>query len=146
MHNRRFYPRNQLGDLPESLGRERRGGQMIDPMAGVALDWINRYKITNFGILVGLASITVLNENALRCYLIVQNKDPASDLFLTFGNEANAFDGFTIIPRGNYELIGGEAGGAFIPKASVNLLGAAANMNVVVAEGTLEPYELATRM
>lgn len=134
-----------VGSLPEDLMRYRRAGQPFDPSAGLGLDWINRYKTTNFGTIVGVTSTTILQNNALRTYLLIQNKDVASNLFLTFTTDASSFGGILIIPRGNYELIGGEAGGSFVPSDSVNLIGAAANMNVVVVEGTLMPYELATR-
>lgn len=134
-----------FGDLPEDLQRERRGKQGFDPSTGLAVDWVNRYKTTNFGTLIGLASRNILQNNGLRTYLLVQNKDAVSDLFLTFTTDASAFAGILIIPRGNYELIGGEAGGSFVPSDSVNLIGAAAGMNVVIVEGTLMPYELATR-
>lgn len=134
-----------LSDLPEDLKRERRAGQGFDPSAGLALDWLNRYKTTNFGTLIGITSTTILQNNGLRTYLLIQNKDAAADLFLTFTTDASSFGGILIIPRGNYELIGGEKGGSFVPSDSVNLVGAAANMNVVVVEGTLLPFELATR-
>lgn len=134
-----------MGDLPADLGRERRGGQGFDPSAGLALEWVNRYKTTNFGTVTGAGSITILQNNGLRTYLLVQNKSAASDLFLTFTTDASPFSGILIIPRGNYELIGGEAGGSFCPSDSVNLIGAAAGMNVVIVEGTLMPYELASR-
>ena len=138
--------RGQLGSLPEDLESYRRGGRMFDPSAGVAIDWINRYKVTNFGVQIGNVSQTVLQDNALRTYLLIQNQSPATDLFLSFTTDANPTIGsIIIIPRGNYELIGGEAGGSFVPKASVNLISTAL-INVVVVEGTLEPYELATRM
>lgn len=134
-----------FGDLPEDIARERRAQQGFDPAASLALDWVNRYKTTNFGTLIGLASTTILQNNGLRTYLLVQNKDAVSDLFLTFTTDASSFAGILIIPRGNYELIGGEKGGSFVPSDSINLIGAAANMNVVIVEGTLMPFEMATR-
>ncbi len=134
-----------LGDLPEDIARERRAKQGFDPSAGLALDWINRYKTTNFGTLIGLASTTILQNNGLRTYLLVQNKSAVADLFLTFTTDASFFAGILIIPRGNYELVGGEAGGSFVPSDSINLIGAAAGMNVVIVEGTLMPFEFATR-
>jgi hypothetical protein len=130
-----------LGDLPESLTRERRGGRVFDPTSGLALDWVNRYKTTNFGSIVGPAGTQLLLGNKLRTYLLVQNKDAATDLFLSFGNDANAFNGVIVIPRGNYELIGGEDGGAHIPQESVNAF-ATVDIQVVVVEGTLSPYEM----
>lgn len=138
------YPKN-LGDLPEDIQRERRSRQGFDPSAGLVLDWVNRYKTTNFGTIVGTTSRNILQNNGLRTYLLIQNKDAVSDLFLTFTTDASAFAGILIIPRGNYELIGGEAGGSFVPSDSVNLIGAAAGINVVVVEGTLMPHEMAIR-
>jgi len=134
-----------LGDLPDDIQWERRARQGFDPSANLVLDWVNRYKTTNFGTIIGIASTTVLQNNGLRTYLLVQNKDAANDLFLTFTTDASSFAGILIVPRGNYELIGGEAGGSFVPSDSINLIGAAADMNVVIVEGTLMPHELATR-
>lgn len=136
-----------LGDLPESLGHERRMGRMFDPSAGLALDWINRYKTTNFGIILPADSQTVLQDNALRTYLLVQNQSATSDITLSFGTDAalSGLGSVIIVPRGNYELIGGEAGGAFCPKQSVNVRSLVAGVQIVVIEGTLEPYDIATR-
>ena len=139
----RRYHSEPLGDLPADLGEERRAGQGFAPGAGLGLKWVNRYKTTNFGILIGLVGQTVLQNNPLRTYLLIQNKNAAADLFLTYTTDASDFGGVLIIPRGNYELVGGEMGGSFCPSDSINLIGAAANMNVVVVEGTLMPYELA---
>lgn len=136
---------SQIGDLPEDIARERRPGPVFDPSGGLALDWVNRYKTTNFGRIIGVTSVNVLQNNGLRTYLLVQNKDPATDLFLTYTTDASVFGGILIIPRGNYELIGGEKGGSFIPSDSVNLIASAAGVNVVIVEGTLMPHELATR-
>ncbi len=137
-----------LGSLPEDLMAYRRSRGLFDPSSGLALDWINRYKFTNFGVIVQVASQTVLQDNPLRTYLLVQNQNAAADLQLSFGTDAAAsgLGSVIIIPRGNYELIGGEAGGSAVPKASVNVRGTVANQQICVVEGTLEPYELATRM
>lgn len=134
--------RQNLEGLPEDLQRERRAGRVFDPRSGVALDWVNRYKTVNFGVVIGIANSTVLQDNHLRTYLLIQNQHPLSDLFLSFTTEAGAFGSVIIIPRGNYELIGGEAGGSYVPSGSVNLLGAVAAMSVTVVEGTLSPYEI----
>lgn len=142
------YQRGRLGDLPEDLSRYRRGGAVFDPSSGLALDWINRYKTTVFGFILQTGSQAVLQDNPLRTYLLIQNQSAATDIFLSFTNDAAANDlgSIIIIPRGNYELIGGEAGGAFVPKASVNMRAAAADTRIAVVEGTLEPYELASRL
>lgn len=133
---RRLRP---LGDLPESIGYERRAGRVFDPSAGLALDWSNRYQTLQFGLTVN-GSQVALQGNGLRTYLYVGNKSAATDLFIAFDTEANAFDGALILPRGFAELIGGEQGGAFCPKSTVNLFSTAA-VNAVIIEGTLQPHE-----
>ena len=130
-----------LGDLPETLGYERRGGQMFDPSAGLKLDWSNRYKTLQFGFQAGPASAAVLQGNFLRTYLMIQNKDAAVDLFVAFGTEASAFNGGLIIPLGNAELIGGEMGGCFCPPETVNVF-AASTINSLIIEGSLVPEEV----
>jgi len=145
MHRRR---RQNLGDLPESLQTERQGGRVFDPTSGLGLDWVNRFQTTNFGVILGAESQTVLQDNALRTYLLIQNQSAAIDLFLSFTTDASIGPpgSILIIPRGNYELIGGQDGGSFVPKNSVNLLAAAPGVRVTIVEGTLLPYELSTRM
>lgn len=134
-----------LGDLPEPLGRERLPGKMIDPHAELALDWINRYKTQAFSVLTtaGVGQ-TVLQNNPLRCYLMVQNLDAATDLHINWNTDAIVGNSPLIIPRGNAEFIGGEAGGSFCPQDSVNIVSSLA-IRVAIIEGTLMPYELATR-
>lgn len=142
------YLRAQLGDLPESLGRERLPGQLFDPRAGLAIDWVNRFKTVNFGVvLANTNNQTVLQDNGLRTYLLVQNQSAVNDLLLSFGTEAAAsgIGSHIIIPRGNYELIGGQFGGSYVPKSSVNLRAAVAPIQALIHEGTLEPYEISTR-
>lgn len=138
-----------LGDLPESLKRERAPGQLFDPGAYMALEWINRYKTTNFGIIIAAAgdSQTILQDNQLRTYLLVQNQDAAADLQLSFSTDAapGGLGSVVIIAGGNYELIGGQQGGAFCPKQSVNVRSTVAGQQICVVEGTLEPYEIAAR-
>lgn len=148
MHNDKYgrpVTRNTtLGDLPEGLTRERLAGRVFDPTQGLALDWVNRYKVTNFGIILGAASQTVLQDNALRTYLLIQNQDLAANLQLSFTTDAavGGLGSVVIIPGGNYELIGGEMGGAFCPKQSVNILGTVVGQQICIVEGTLEPHSL----
>ena len=140
------YP---LGELPEDLGVERMPGREFDPSAGLALDWVNRFKTVNFGIVLNdTNSLTVLNDNALRTYLLIQNQSGVNNLLISFGTDvaASGLGSHIIFPEGNYELIGGQAGGAYVPKQSVNIRAAAAPIQLVVHEGTLEPYELSTRL
>lgn len=132
--NRRF-----LGELPRSLSRERAPGPEMDPGAGLIPEWINNYTSTIFPFSLPLSDVTAIPANPLRAYLLIQNKDAAADLLVNFGNTANAFNGVVIIPRGNYELIGGAVGGSFCPSNSVHLLATVANQNAVVIEGVLPP-------
>jgi len=105
--------------------------------AGGRLAWVNRYTATNFPFVIGTESEQIIPANPLRTYLLIQNKDAGSDMFLNFGQKANAFNGVIIIPRGNFELIGGSQGGPFVPSDSVWILGAAAVMEGVLIEGVL---------
>ena len=125
-----------LGDLPYYGDRP---GPEIDPGRGLMPAWINNFTTANYPFIVGTAAQQILPANPLRAYLLIQNKDGASDLFINFGQKPTAFNGLIIIPRGNYELIGGATGGSFVPSDSVWLLGDAANMEGVVIEGVLPP-------
>lgn len=136
----------RLGELPETLSRERQHGRYLDPSAGLYLDWSNRFTCINFGTLVGLASQTVLQDNGLRTYLMIQNNHAANVVYLAFNSEATVFSGVRIIAGGNYELIGGQQGGAFVPKSSINLLASGVDTNVVVVEGALEPEPISRRL
>lgn len=133
--------RGTLGDLPLSRKYEDRQGPINDPGSFLFPEWINEYQTAIFAGTIGLASARIIPANPIRSYLLVQNKDAASDLFINFGNSADSFNGIIIIPRGNYEFIGGATGGPFCPSDSVHLAGAAANMNYAIVEGSLPPTE-----
>jgi hypothetical protein len=83
--------------------------------------------------------VQIVPANPLRVYVLVQNKNAANDMFINFGSKATEYNGIIIIPRGNYELIGGAEGGAFCPVDSVHILGAAAGMDGVLVEGVFPP-------
>ena len=139
-HGRRVKgPPNTLGDLPFPLRRERRPGPKIDPGSGLIPEWINYYRASNFPFVIGIVSEPIIPANPLRAYVLIQNKNAASDMFVNFGNDATAFNGIIIIPRGNYEFIGGANGGSFSPSDSIHVLGAAAGMEGVIVEGVLPP-------
>lgn len=125
-----------LGDLP--YGRDM-PGPMNDPGAGLIPEWTNNFTATNFPFVIGTTSEQIIPANPLRAYVLIQNKNAASDMFVNFGNSATTFNGIIIIPRGNYELIGGAVGGPFSPSDSVHVLGAAAAMQGVIVEGVLPP-------
>ena len=120
------YPGDR-GAVPGQPGRTPSG----------AARWVNRYTATNFPFVIGTESEQIIPANPLRAYLLVQNKDAGSDMFLNFGQKANAFNGVIIVPRGNFELIGGSIGGPFVPSDSVWIVGAAAVMEGVLIEGVL---------
>lgn len=99
--------------------------------------WANTNTATNFPFVIGLTSEQIVPANPLRTYLLIQNKDAGADMFINFGQKANAFNGVIIIPRGNFEFVGGAIGGSFSPQDSVWLLGAVADMSGVLVEGVL---------
>ena len=122
------YPGDR-GAVPGRPGRARGPGGRAR--------WVNSYTATNFPFVIGTESQQIIPANPLRTYLLIQNKDAGSDMFLNFGQKANDFNGVIIIPRGNFELIGGSIGGPFVPSDSVWILGAAAAMEGVLVEGVL---------
>jgi hypothetical protein len=138
MPNPRRRP-GQLGDLPLTQRLDRAPGPLHDPGTGLIPEWVNNYTATLFPFVIGLASQIIIPSNPLRTYVLIQNKDAVNDMFINFGNDATTFNGIIIIPRGNYELIGGANGGPFCPSDSVHVLGAAAGMNGVIVEGVLPP-------
>lgn len=132
----RRRPAPGVGDLPYD---RQPVGPINDPGAGLIPDWTNNYTATNFPFIIGTNSEQIIPANPLRAYVLIQNKDAGSDMFVNFGVSATAFNGVIIIPRGNYELIGGANGGSFSPSDSIHVLGAAANMQGVIVEGVLPP-------
>ncbi len=134
-HGRR-QQQGPLGDIPS---RGESVGPRFDPGFGLRPDWINNYTAALYPFVAGVTAQQIVPANPLRTYLIVQNKNAASDMFINFGQKATALNGLIIIPRGNFELIGGANGGAFCPSDSVWILGAAAGLNGVLMEGVLPP-------
>ena len=129
-----------LGGLPEPLRRERDlNKRILDPGAGLIPDWINNFTAANYAFTIGLTSEQIVPSNPLRCYLLVQNKSAISDMFINFRTKATPANGIIIIPRGNYEFIGGAVGGPFSPGNSIWVLGAAAGLPGVLVEGVLPP-------
>jgi len=133
----------QLADLPEDRTQETSfGGKRIyKPGDGPIENWKNRFTQANypFTLTVANQSQKVLPANPYRVYVLIQNKNGAADMFINFGMAAGAYNGIIIIPRGNYELIGGEKGGAFVPRDSINVMSATAGIEGVVTEGVYLP-------
>ena len=99
--------------------------------------WLNKSSASNYPFRIGTTSEQIVPANPLRTYLLIQNKDAGADMFVNFGQKATLFNGIIIIPRGNFELIGGARGGAFCPFNSVWILGDVADMEGVLIEGVL---------
>lgn len=133
------YARRPAGALGEIPSRQETVGPILDPGAGMIPEWINNYTAALFPFVIGLTSEQIIPANPLRAYVLIQNKSPISDMFVNFGNKADAFNGITIIPRGNFELIGGANGGPFSPNDSIWVTGAAVGLTGVVMEGVLPP-------
>jgi len=137
-HRERIRMQNRaLGELPESKLRERAlGKEIFDPGSGFVSDWINRYTQSNFPFSIGAVSERAIPANPLRTYLLIQNKS-AGILFVNFGQNATTFNGIRIIAGGNYELIGGATGGAFVNGDDVYILGDGAALEGVLTEGVI---------
>lgn len=128
--------RHKLGELPRSLAEERsqKGKRILDPGMGYVADWTNRYTQTLFPFQIGLSAQRILPANPMRTYLIIQNKS-AGVIFVNFGQNPTPTSSITIIAGGNYELIGGAAGGSFVPPDDVYVLGDALALNCIISEG-----------
>lgn len=77
------------------------------------------------------ASAQLQAANALRRYLLIQNKDAAGAIFVTLdGTAATTANGVKIPPGGSYELQ------AFVPVGAIMAIGdIASNANIVTVEG-----------
>lgn len=143
MIRRRHLPRpRQLAELPETLLRERRPGPMFDPSTGLALDWQNRYKTLQYGFQVGTDEKILLNADYLRTYLYIGNKDAALDVFIGINTSAAGINGALIIPRGFAEFIGGQDGGSYCPRETINAICPGGTANICIIAATLDPYEI----
>lgn len=77
------------------------------------------------------ASAQLLEANARRRYLLIQNNDPSGDIFVTLdGTAATTAKGIKIVAGGSYESAG------FCPSGAIFAIGSiASNANVVTVEG-----------
>lgn len=80
---------------------------------------------------VTTASAVLVAANTARKYLLVQNKDPAGNIYLNFGaGAATVANGIKIQPGGNYEMDGAQS------TQAIQCIGdIASNANVLVVEG-----------
>lgn len=84
----------------------------------------------NSQITVTNVSQVLVAANANRKYLLIQNKDAAGIVYVTFNAAATAANGVRLQPNSSYEL------NFAVPVDSVSLIGdIASNANVVVVEG-----------
>lgn len=85
---------------------------------------------TQAAVAVGVASGALAAANAARRYLHIQNKDAAGTIYVTLdGTAATVAKGLRLGPGDALELTG------FVPTGAVNVIGDAANANVIVVEG-----------
>lgn len=132
MRQRAYAP---LGDLPYDRDR---GGKLNRPSGGLLPgEWENRYTASLYPFVTVATAQQIVPANARRAYLLVQNKDGATDMFINFGQKPSAFTSVIIIPGGNYEFVGGSFGGAFVPMDSVWIIGGAVGLEGVLVEGVL---------
>lgn len=131
-HRRQFQG---LGDLP--YDRDHQGTINLPSAALLEGEWQNRDTASNYPFVVGTTAELIVPANSRRTYLLVQNKSTTDDMFINFGQKATTFNGVIIIPRGNFEFVGGSFGGAFVPSDSIWILGAIAGMDGVLTEGVL---------
>lgn len=78
---------------------------------------------------VGTASAQLVAANAARSYLMFQNKDAASNLYLSFGVAATIANGIKVQPGGVYEMADVQSTQAIFAIADI------ANTNVLVVQG-----------
>ena len=105
------------------------------PGVSRARRWVNPYRSVVVPFSVGLVSDIMLPANPRRVYVLVQNLNAASDMWLNFGAEAVVQASVLLVPRGNYELIGGATGAPFSPYDSVHVIGTVAAQRCVAVEG-----------
>lgn len=83
---------------------------------------------------VAVAAVTglLLNANAARRYLLIQNNHATATVYVTLdGTAATTAKGLKIPAGGSYEI----GGFGYMPIDQINVIGSAANANVVVVEG-----------
>jgi hypothetical protein len=115
-----------IGDLQERRERWPELNPRHGPKAG-AKPWRNTITFVNTPFIAGTTSIQVLQGNIARDYLLIQNKS-AGNMWVVFNQSATQFAGVLIEAGGYYEPYSA-------PWSSINILGAAANLNGVCIEG-----------
>jgi hypothetical protein len=154
--HRGILPQSEQTGLPRSITRQPKhvGGSLaLQPGPSRAPDlvppfktrddvdtptrqkWINPYRGIVIPFSIGERSQQIISANARRCYVLIQNLDAGQDMWVNFGNEAVVGSSVLLIPRGNYELIGGARGGAFSPFNGVHVIGTVAKQRGIIVQG-----------
>ena len=76
------------------------------------------------------ASAQLLAAKPGRRYLLIQNRDAAGSIFVSFGKAATTANGVRVVPGGAFELTGTQTEQAIIAIGDV-----ANNANIVTVEG-----------
>ncbi len=118
---------SQLGELPPDIERQRRIARPPLPTVTPDGKWINNIRFAQIGRLTTLESIQYAPANFGRKYLLIQNKG-VSGIYLAFDTVATVLNGIFIDAGGNYEPY-------VVPNGSINILGVAVNISVLVVEG-----------
>lgn len=101
-------------------------------------DWQNTCKSTLYPFTaLTTQSTQALQANFRRTYLLIQNKGPGN-LFVNFGQAADALNSITLVPSQVYELIGGK-NAAFVMRDSVWILTDTVATTGIVLEGVQVP-------
>lgn len=97
--------------------------------------WVNPYRGVVIPFTIGLRSQQIISANPRRAYVLIQNLNAGADMWVNFGNEAVVGSSVLLIPRGNYELIGGAKGGVFSPFNGVHVIGTVAAQRGIIVQG-----------
>lgn len=106
----------------------------IDGMSGSVDIGTNKTPITanfaNTTATVTNVSAPMIVGNALRQYLLIQNKSTTGSIYINFGSVATVLNGLKIGPGDSYEMQAAQSSGA------INAIGdIASNANIVIVQG-----------
>lgn len=137
-----------LGEVPEDLMYERmmrppilspwlsdRGAGIVIGPGLSAPPATNNYKSATYAFNATAVSQKVVPANPFRAYLLVQNNDAATAVFVNFGADAGLTTGVKIVAGGNFLFEGGGDGGVFVPSEDVYIVSAAGIVACIVMEG-----------
>lgn len=103
--------------------------------------WINPYRAVVYPFTPdNVISFQGLPANRRRTYLVIQNKGPGN-LFVAFDQAADPLTSVTLVPSQAWEIIGGAAGGPFVPSSAVWVLTDTLGTTGVFVEGVSVPVK-----